>query len=844
MTLLGLAGFSMSLHAQVVRGTVREATQRPVTGVLVTLLDSADTPLGRAFSDSAGEFRLLATRPGTLRLRAQRVGYRPTTTASFVVGAGATVMQTLVLDGARTQLDAVRVVARSSCGKVSADDAPLLSVWEQAHTMLSASLLTSSTRGYTTSMLRVHRILDPGGRILDQNLQVESGNFTAPWASQPIATLRTKGYVWADRESQLTYNAPGIDALVSPFFLDDHCFRLVAGKQPSEIGVAFEPVPERMRLTELRGTFWVDRASAELRRLEFQYTNAESMGRTTTAAAAVQEMKDDPLAGGGTMRFVRLPGGAVLIERWELRMPVMTRETFAGRTRTRLDFTETSGGMLLAIRRGRDTLFVQPRVAVRGIAQDSASGRALGNARVRLLGTGYEAEAGRDGRFVLPDVLPGAYTLAVSTAQHDSLGLASGEAVVVRDSMPALTVRVPSAYQLANVLCGGTFAAASRGSRATRGALFGRVTATDDTVGLAGVPVVADWTDTVPDMRPDARTDVRGGRPVEAKRLATTTDATGRYRLCGVPFDVALAVRVLSPDGHALATPAQVTRTHQLAAVPLLVDRSRPATGMLVGTVVSAATGRPVTDAEVIIVGTDRLARTDTAGAFRLDGIPVGTRELSVRRLGFAVTSASLTFAANDVEERRVVLNALTTLESVDVNADRVPMRLTEFEENRRVGLGHFFDRTQLARMDAFPLSSALTTTSGLTLAGGRFPLSSRTPPSLSASAADCLPPGVQHGSNVYNPSTAERNRGVACACYPHVYLDGRLVNPGQPAEPFDLQRVQTREIEAVEWYASPSQLPVQFARLNSTCGVLVLHSRQSGDGDTRAADGAWTSGP
>lgn len=76
------------------------------------------------------------------------------------------------------------------------------------------------------------------------------------------------------------------------------------------------------------------------------------------------------------------------------------------------------------------------------------------------------------------------------------------------------------------------------------------------------------------------------------------------------------------------------------------------------------------------------------------------------------------------------------------------------------------------------------------------------------------------------------------------MYLDGRLVNPGQPAEPFDLQRVQTREIEAVEWYASPSQLPVQFARLNSTCGVLVLHSRQSGDGDTRAADGAWTSGP
>lgn len=50
----------------------------------------------------------------------------------------------------------------------------------------------------------------------------------------------------------------------------------MAGKQPSEIGVAFESIPERMRFAELRSMFWVDRASAELRRLEFQYTNAPS----------------------------------------------------------------------------------------------------------------------------------------------------------------------------------------------------------------------------------------------------------------------------------------------------------------------------------------------------------------------------------------------------------------------------------------------------------------------------------------------------------------------------------------------------------------------------------------
>ena len=81
-------------------------------------------------------------------------------------------------------------------------------------------------------------------------------------------------------------------------------------------------------------------------------------------------------------------------------------------------------------------------------------------------------------------------------------------------------------------------------------------------------------------------------------------------------------------------------------------------------------------------------------------------------------------------------------------------------------------------------------------------------------------------GSSVYVPSDAEKRRGVECTCYAQVYVDGILQNPGSPTEPFDVNGIPPEQIEAVEWYASPAQTPVEYTRLGSTCGVLVIHTR------------------
>jgi len=41
--------------------------------------------------------------------------------------------------------------------------------------------------------------------------------------------------------------------------------------------------------------------------------------------------------------------------------------------------------------------------------------------------------------------------------------------------------------------------------------------------------------------------------------------------------------------------------------------------------------------------------------------------------------------------------------------------------------------------------------------------------------------------------------QGITCACYAQVYLDGQNMNPGYPAEPFDVNSIPTHQIEAIE---------------------------------------------
>ena len=55
---------------------------------------------------------------------------------------------------------------------------------------------------------------------------------------------------------------------------------------------------------------------------------------------------------------------------------------------------------------------------------------------------------------------------------------------------------------------------------------------------------------------------------------------------------------------------------------------------------------------------------------------------------------------------------------------------------------------------------------------------------------------------------------------------DETLLYSTTPAEPVDINQFFPASIKAIEYYAGPPQTPIKYTRLNSACGILVIHTR------------------
>lgn len=426
----------LAVQAQTVRGVVVDAGERPVPGVVVLLVDSVSQVAARALSDQRGEYRVTAPRAGTYRVRTLRIGYRPVLSAPLVLAAGGDVTRRLVLTGLPIALDTIRVVDRGVCRAFTDSGAATYAVWEQIRTALTAAQLTAAARTIAATTVGFERIVGarPGvneGTVLQRSAVIHTGYVTQPWRAVGSDTLRRLGYVITDRDNSIVYFAPDIDVLLSNMFVEDHCFRLVRDRRHADqIGIAFEPVPDRRRIPEIRGTVWVDRASSELRALEFRYANVSP---------------DQEDRAGGAVDFVRMRDGTWAISRWDIHMPMLEQIVLPGRLpETRVGRMQTTGGELALARRADDTLFTGRRLVLSGTVVDSASGDGIAGARVRLTGTALESTTDSRGRFTIPGVLPGRYELEVHTPALDSMNTSRRWPLSFANAEDRLELRVPS----------------------------------------------------------------------------------------------------------------------------------------------------------------------------------------------------------------------------------------------------------------------------------------------------------------------------------------------------------------------------------------------------------------
>jgi hypothetical protein len=110
--------------------------------------------------------------------------------------------------------------------------------------------------------------------------------------------------------------------------------------------------------------------------------------------------------------------------------------------------------------------------------------------------------------------------------------------------------------------------------------------------------------------------------------------------------------------------------------------------------------GRPVPNAQVRVVGTEPVARTDANGWFSLTGLPSGTQEIEVRELGFPLQRRPVELKRNQIVRQEIDLEGAQTLEGMRAVATRSPYE--RFETNRRLSItGLFLTQQQIEKRHA-----------------------------------------------------------------------------------------------------------------------------------------------
>ncbi len=224
------------------------------------------------------------------------------------------------------------------------------------------------------------------------------------------------------------------------------------------------------------------------------------------------------------------------------------------------------------------------------------------------------------------------------------------------------------------------------------------------------------------------------------------------------------------------------------------------------GRVLDATTGRGIPDATVVVTTSGGSARTDSLGQFRLPNLKAGIHRFLVSAAGYSRGTLSLAFAAREVMERDLELEAAAAaapvaaaagepakdtskaqaLPGVDVKADpALGRRFADFERRRTTGRGQYRTRAELESGQFYTLQDAMRTMRGV-----RF--------------------------NCAGNSCRAQMVRAPLGCSPEYIVDERVDNSFGPTIP-------VRDIVGLEVYTGVSDVPGEFAGRNSGCGVIVI---------------------
>jgi hypothetical protein len=411
---------------------------------------------------------------------------------------------------------------------------------------------------------------------------------------------------------------------------------------------------------------------------------------------------------------------------------------------------------------------------VRGVVYDSLRARGpLRDVTVTIDGLTVRTQTDRRGRFTLPGVPAGEWTVRVQTPWLDSLSLSPIAQVSVSGARrPALLrLAVPSVESYERAVCGTTFAA-------DFGVLRGEVR---DVQGALrpGVFVGAVWAEAV--LRVDELTTQLLG-------AVDTTDANGAFSLCGVPRESNLLLRAgedtLGTGALSVRLDGRAVARHDL----IVGGRSR--TARVRGRVVNEQ-GEPVVGAMVDVEGDSLFfVRTGNDGSFEFRAVPQRSAQVYVRSVGFTPQSADLEPTSADVMLPDIVLGPVPQeLAEFRIVAEATTLGELEFRQRQRAGMGVFIDEYRIAQYPVLSANALAGMSTRIRSSGGSM------------------------------PRVLIRSSGRTCA--PRFYLDG--VDFGRTRDGFEEAELlrQAKRIEVHEFWS----MPARYADLDG-CGVVLVWTR------------------
>ncbi|HEX2723314.1 MAG TPA: carboxypeptidase regulatory-like domain-containing protein [Gemmatimonadaceae bacterium] len=339
-----------------------------------------------------------------------------------------------------------------------------------------------------------------------------------------------------------------------------------------------------------------------------------------------------------------------------------------------------------------------PKVhAVAGVVVDSLRGRPLAGAEIVLEGTPHRAISDSLGRFRLENVSPGTYRAGFFHPLLDSLSISLGTRglSVPIDTGKVVLLAVPSSLTMMKAFC----PAAPAGSAA----VVGRVLDPESEEPVKGANVFLSWT--------DFEATKERGLVRTPRTMRATTDASGAYRLCGLPPE--LDALLVASIGASATSPTPVAMTREgvlVKSVTLLPPGAAAGAVASLNGVVRSKEGQELSGARINVPGAATTATTAANGRFTLGGLPPGTRTVIVRRVGFFPALMSVDLTSRETRNVNIVLEKyVSTLDTVIVRASRErALAQVGFVERRKQGLGDFRTRAEFVKTNPRVVSDIL----------------------------------------------------------------------------------------------------------------------------------------